>query len=111
MSRLALMCCVLASGILNARERVAMSQEAITNEEVVQFLERFEALAEQEDFLKIEEMVHERAYFRFNDGDFIGRHIGPSPAEREHMLRTIGAESIDALLAETVPTTIALAVE
>ena len=50
-----------------------MSQEAITNEEVVQFLERFEALAEQEDFRKIEEMVHERAYFRFNDGDFIGR--------------------------------------
>lgn len=50
-----------------------MSQDAISKEDVVQFLERFEALAEQEDFRKIEEMVHERAYFRFNDGDFIGR--------------------------------------
>jgi len=42
----------------------------------------------------------------FADSDFIGRHIGPSPVEREYMLRTIGAESIDALLAETVPTAI-----
>jgi hypothetical protein len=73
MGRLALLCCVLASGILHAQERDPMSQDAITSEEVVRFLERFEALAEQEDFRKIEEMVHERAYFRFNDGDFIGR--------------------------------------
>ena len=50
-----------------------MSQDVISKEEVVQFLDRFEALAEQEDFRKIEEMIHERAYFRFNDGDFIGR--------------------------------------
>jgi hypothetical protein len=73
MGRLALVCCVVASGFLHAQERVPMSREAITNEEVVRFLERFEALAEQEDFRMIEEMVHERAYFRFNDGDFIGR--------------------------------------
>lgn len=45
----------------------------ISNEEVLQFLHRFEALAEQEDFSQIEDMVHERAFFRFNDGDFIGR--------------------------------------
>jgi Domain of unknown function (DUF4440) len=73
MGRLALMGCVVASGLLNAQERVSMSQDVISKEDVVRFLERFEELAEQEDFRKIEEMVHERAYFRFNDGDFIGR--------------------------------------
>ena len=31
------------------------------------------------------------------------RHIGPSPAEIEAMLQTVGAPSLDALMAETVP--------
>ena len=31
------------------------------------------------------------------------RHIGPSPAEMEEMLRVVGAESLDALIDETVP--------
>ena len=31
------------------------------------------------------------------------RHIGPSPAEMEEMLSVVGAESLDALIAETVP--------
>ncbi len=31
------------------------------------------------------------------------RHIGPSPAEMDEMLATIGAESLDALIDETVP--------
>jgi hypothetical protein len=33
----------------------------------------FEALAEKEDFSLIEGMIDEAAFFRFNDGDFIGR--------------------------------------
>jgi hypothetical protein len=73
MGRLALVGFVVTSGILHAQERVPMSQDVISKEDVVRFLARFEELAEQEDFRKIDEMVHERAYFRFNDGDFIGR--------------------------------------
>jgi SnoaL-like domain len=45
----------------------------ITAESVIAFLHRFEALGEKEDFALIREMIDENAYFRFNDGDFIGR--------------------------------------
>jgi len=45
----------------------------ITPEAVVAFLHQFETLAEKEDFDLIEAMIDEQAYFRFNDGDFIGR--------------------------------------
>lgn len=40
---------------------------------VVEFLNRFEAVAEKEDFSLIRDLIAENAYFRFNDGDFIGR--------------------------------------
>lgn len=40
---------------------------------VIDFLNHFEALAEKEDFSLIEDMIHEQAHFRFNDGDFVGR--------------------------------------
>lgn len=40
---------------------------------VIQFLNRFEALAMQEDFNLIRHLIDERAVFRFNDGDFVGR--------------------------------------
>ena len=70
---LVLACGVLACGIVHAQETVQMSRDVISNEEVIQFLDRFESLAGQEDFRRIEGMVHELAYFRFNDGDFIGR--------------------------------------
>src|SRR5687768_6442665 len=39
---------------------------------------------------------------------FVRRHIGPSEAERDEMLRTIGAPSIDALVAEAIPSSIRL---
>ena len=42
----------------------------------------------------------------FGADDFVGRHIGPTADEQAHMLRTIGAASLDALLAETVPASI-----
>ena len=48
-------------------------QTAISTDAVVQFLNRFEEIAEKEDFALIKDMIHERAYFRFNDGDFLGR--------------------------------------
>jgi ketosteroid isomerase-like protein len=44
-----------------------------TAQDVVDFLHRFEALAEREDFALIREAIDERAVFRFNDGDFVGR--------------------------------------
>jgi glycine dehydrogenase len=34
---------------------------------------------------------------------FVHRHIGPRPAEIEEMLRIVGAKSLEALVAETVP--------
>lgn len=45
----------------------------ISAETVLQFLNRFEEIAEKEDFSLIRDMIHERAFFRFNDGDFVGR--------------------------------------
>ncbi|WP_295641807.1 nuclear transport factor 2 family protein [uncultured Methylibium sp.] len=45
----------------------------ITPDAVVAFLHEFERLAGQEDFALIRDLIDERAYFRFNDGDFIGR--------------------------------------
>ncbi|WP_210526736.1 aminomethyl-transferring glycine dehydrogenase [Rubellimicrobium arenae] len=40
----------------------------------------------------------------YDPDDFANRrHIGPSPAEMEEMLRTIGAASLDALIDETIP--------
>ena len=46
---------------------------AITPESVVQFLHHFEEVALKEDFDLLEDMIDERAFFRFNDGDFRGR--------------------------------------
>src|SRR5262245_48780678 len=39
---------------------------------------------------------------------FAPRHIGPSPDERDTMLRTVGAPSLDALIDETIPASIRL---
>lgn len=45
----------------------------LSPESVTTFLVEFERLAEQENFDLIREFIDERACFRFNDGDFIGR--------------------------------------
>ena len=50
-----------------------MTQVALTMETVAQFLNRFEQIAENENFDLLEDMVHDNAFFRFNDGDFVGR--------------------------------------
>src|SRR5688572_7291407 len=39
---------------------------------------------------------------------FAPRHIGPSPAERDEMLRVVGAASLDALVDEAIPAAIRL---
>jgi len=40
---------------------------------VTAFLHHFEELAMQEDFDLIADLIDEQAFFRFNDGDFVGR--------------------------------------
>jgi ketosteroid isomerase-like protein len=45
----------------------------LTPQAVIEFLHGFEALAQQEDFALIRDAIDERAVFRFNDGDFVGR--------------------------------------
>lgn len=42
----------------------------------------------------------------FETDEFVRRHIGPDAADVEHMLATIGIESVDQLLDETVPASI-----
>lgn len=49
------------------------SRMPVTTESVTAFLNHFEILAEKEDFELIKDLIDERAYFRFNDGDFVGR--------------------------------------
>lgn len=44
----------------------------LTADSVVEFLHHFERLAAQEDFGLIAALIEDNAYFRFNDGDFIG---------------------------------------
>lgn len=46
---------------------------APTADAVIQFLHHFEAVAMKEDFDLLHDMVDEHAYFRFGDGDFVGR--------------------------------------
>ena len=50
-----------------------MTEVALTKDSVVQFLNRFEEIAEKENFDLIQHMVHDNAVFRFNDGDFVGK--------------------------------------
>ncbi|NOL50960.1 aminomethyl-transferring glycine dehydrogenase [Pelistega suis] len=40
--------------------------------------------------------------------EFIGRHIGPNEAEQAHMLKVVGADSLDALVEQIVPANILL---
>ena len=50
-----------------------MSEIVLTEESVIHFLNGFEAIAEEENFDLIQDMIHDKAYFRFNDGDFVGK--------------------------------------
>ena len=47
-------------------------ETSVTVESVVLFLNHFEEVAMKEDFSLLEDMIDGRAYFRFNDGDFVG---------------------------------------
>jgi ketosteroid isomerase-like protein len=53
--------------------RVQMTEVVLTRNSVVQFLNKFEEIAEKENFDLIKHMIHDKAFFRFNDGDFVGK--------------------------------------
>ena len=58
---------------------------------------------------KSEARTHdERAAQTTNEAatDFVRRHIGPSPRDVAAMLETVGAKSLGALMAETLPSSI-----
>jgi SnoaL-like domain len=57
-------------------------QTSVTVESVVQFLHHFEEVAMKEEFNLLRDMIDERAYFRFNDGDFVGRKAIQAAFER-----------------------------
>lgn len=54
----------------------------VTEQSVVRFLHHFEELAMREDFALIKDLIDEQAYFRFNDGDFVGRQAIQTASER-----------------------------
>jgi ketosteroid isomerase-like protein len=47
-------------------------QAPLSETTVIQFLHHFEAQAMKEDFSLLRDMIDVRAFFRFNDGDFVG---------------------------------------
>jgi glycine dehydrogenase len=58
---------------------------------------------------KNETTIEEAPLFELEDhGDFISRHIGPRDQEIAHMLAEIGADSLDDLIAGTLPPSIQL---
>jgi ketosteroid isomerase-like protein len=61
------------AGTITTAKSNAMENTRMTHESVVDFLKNFEALAQKKNFDLVADMVHERAVFRFNDGDFVGR--------------------------------------
>ncbi|MFZ9628599.1 MAG: aminomethyl-transferring glycine dehydrogenase [Ilumatobacteraceae bacterium] len=52
--------------------------------------------------------LHDELHQLSDDGDFVGRHIGPTDGDAAAMLRAVGAPSIGALIDETVPDPIRL---
>jgi ketosteroid isomerase-like protein len=50
-----------------------MTEGPLIPDAVLRFLHRFEELAAKEDFDLVQDMVHDDAFFRFNDGDFVGK--------------------------------------
>jgi ketosteroid isomerase-like protein len=67
----ATLCCGLATAC--STPLATMPEVRMTPDTIVQFLNRFEEIAAQENFDLVQDMVHDQAFFRFNDGDFVGK--------------------------------------
>jgi hypothetical protein len=61
-----------ASGCATTVQELPRMDTSVTADSVVRFLNHFEEVAMKEDFSLLQDMIHEHAYFRFNDGDFVG---------------------------------------
>lgn len=70
------------SRLCSETRHVSTRTPVIPAEAVLAFLHRFEELAEREDFDLIRDMIDEGAFFRFNDGDFVGRDAIQSAFEK-----------------------------
>jgi len=62
-----------ASACTTTVEESPRMETSVTADSVIRFLNHFEDVAMKEDFSLLEDMIDEQAYFRFNDGDFLGR--------------------------------------
>lgn len=54
-----------------------MRQVTLTKDSVVEFLNRFEQIAANENFDLIQDVINDKAFFRFNDGDFVAQGRNP----------------------------------
>ena len=59
-----------------------MTETTLTKDSIVQFLNRFKEIAEKENFDLVQDMVHDHAVFRFNDGDFVDKSAVRGAFER-----------------------------
>ena len=59
-----------------------MSRSLISAKEVESFCHRFENLSATKDFSLLAGFIHEKAVFRFTDGDFVGRSAVQHAFER-----------------------------
>jgi ketosteroid isomerase-like protein len=78
--------------------RIPMAEVVLTKDSVIQFLNRFEEIAANENFDLLQDMIHDSAFFRFNDGDFVGKQAvrgafektwkGNAPVKKERFFLT-----------------------
>jgi hypothetical protein len=62
-----------ASACTTTHQESSRMDASVTAESVIRFLNHFEDVAMKEDFSLLQDMIDEQAFFRFNDGDFVGR--------------------------------------
>ena len=85
-----------------------MNGTVLSKESVVLFLNRFEEIAQKENFDLVQDMIHDQAFFRFNDGDFVGKQAiravfektwksgGPNVKKEHFYLTDIQVLTVDA---------------
>jgi len=74
----------IAAGIatVSLSPTAAKESDRLTPEHVLQFMQQFDEAASKKDFSLLSNMIHERASYRLNDGDFFGRDAVRSALEK-----------------------------
>ena len=70
LSAATILCCFSTACSIGS---VHMTDTILTKDSIVHFLNRFEEIAEKENFDLAQDMLHDNAVFRFTDGDFVGK--------------------------------------